>query len=120
METKCKALLSIYREWHAGEMFVGRSGPKHNLLSRLCLGRFAHREIDTVRMMENQRAHAGFRIHHDTLGQLHADLFRLEELPDRDLVFQIGARGVAKAVPLAAVARSKSLRHSQLLLIREA
>jgi hypothetical protein len=35
---------------------------------------FAHREIRAAWMNECQRAHAGFRIHHEALRQLHANL----------------------------------------------
>jgi len=42
----------------------------------------SHGEIRAVRVMKNQRADARLRVHHEALSELHADLFRLQELPD--------------------------------------
>jgi hypothetical protein len=38
-------------------------------------GRFGDAEVRAIGMLEHQRADAGFRIHHEALGKLHADLF---------------------------------------------
>src|SRR5579859_201820 len=71
-------------------------------------------------MMKDQRADAGFGVHHEAFGKLHPDFFRLEQLPDAGLIFQVGARRITKAVALAAIARSESLRHGHLGGIGEA
>src|SRR5271165_6367857 len=84
------------------------------------LGTVSHAEIDTIWMLKDQRAHAGLRIHHEPLGQLHSNVFRLQDLPDAGLIFQIWASRVAKAVPFAAITRCESLRHGNVRGIREA
>jgi hypothetical protein len=38
----------------------------------------AHRKIRAIRMMEDQRTHARFRIHHEAFRKLNTDLFRLQ------------------------------------------
>src|SRR5580704_3953258 len=62
-----------------------------------------HGEVRAIRMMKHQRADARLRIHHEALGELHADLFRFQELPNPSLVFQCGARGIAEAVTLPSI-----------------
>src|ERR1700756_1422867 len=80
---------------------------------------FANAEIRAVRVMQHQRAHARFRIHHEALRKLHADFFRLQELPKPRLILEMGARWIAKAVALPAVARSEPFRHGHLWRVRE-
>ncbi len=46
-------------------------------LFALCLA-ISHREVRAIRVMKRQGAHAGFRVHHEALGKLHADFFRLQ------------------------------------------
>ena len=55
-------------------------------------------------MMENQRADARFRIHHESFRQLNANFFRLQQLPESYLIFEIRTGRVAKAVALPAIA----------------
>jgi hypothetical protein len=43
-------------------------------------------------MVEDQRTHAGFGIHHEAVGQLHADILRRQQRPHRLLILQIRAR----------------------------
>ena len=68
------------------------------------LGGFADAKIGAVWMMEYQGTDTGLRIHHEPLGQLHADFLRPQQLPDARLVFEIGARRIPEAVALAAIA----------------
>ena len=42
------------------------------------LVRFAHTEVCAIRMMEDERANAGLRFHHEAFGQLDADFFWAE------------------------------------------
>lgn len=46
------------------------------LHSRLRFTFFAGTEIRTIRMMENERAYARFRVHHEAFRELNADFFR--------------------------------------------
>ncbi len=62
-------------------------------------------------MMEHERAHAGFWVHHEAFGQLHANLLRLQQLPDAGLILQGGAGGVAEAVAAASIFRSEAVDH---------
>src|SRR5580693_7767599 len=80
----------------------------------------AYTEIGAIGMMKYERAYAGFWVHHEALGELHADFFRLEELPHSGLVLEIGARGITEAIALAAIPRSKALGHGHFRGIGEA
>src|SRR5215471_17097585 len=64
---------------------------------------FAGIEIEAIRMMEYQRTHAGFRVHHHAIGQGHTNGLRFEQLPDALLILQIGTRRVAETIALAAI-----------------
>src|SRR5215475_9652430 len=77
-------------------------------------------KITAVGMMEDQRADAGFRIHHEAFGELNADFFGPQELPDAGLILQVGASRITEAVALAAIARSQALRHGHLGRVGEA
>src|ERR1700733_10673547 len=80
---------------------------------------FAHREVSAIRMMENKRADARLRLHHHSLGEMNADFFRMQQLPDALLIVHVGARAVAKTITLAAIFRSESLLHRHRGRIRE-
>ena len=71
-------------------------------------------------MVEDQRADAGFRVHHEAFRKLHADFFRLEQFPNASLIFQVGASRIAETVTLAPIARSEPRRHGHLRRIRKA
>src|SRR5262249_50238394 len=77
-------------------------------------------KITAIGMMEDQRADAGFRIHHEAFGELNADFFKPQELPDAGLILQIRANRITEAVALTAIARSQALRHNHLQRVREA
>ena len=64
----------------------------------------ADAEVRAIGMLENERADAGFGIHHHAFGKLHADFFGAQKLPDADLIIEIRARGISKAVAFAAIA----------------
>src|SRR5258708_26616751 len=80
----------------------------------------SHTEIRAIRVMKRQRAHARFRVHHETFRELHADLFRPQTLPDSRLIFQVRASRIPKAVSLPALARGDSFRHRHLRRVWEA
>src|SRR5215472_13905273 len=63
----------------------------------------SHTEICAVRMLEHERAHAGLRIHHESFGELHANLFGPQNLPDARLILQVRAGRIPEAVTLAAI-----------------
>ena len=52
-------------------------------------------------MGEHDGADAGFGVHHEAFGQVHADVFGAEQLEQPCLVFQVGAGRVAEAVAAA-------------------
>ena len=62
-------------------------------------------------MMKYERTHRCFRIHHEAFGQLYADVFGVQKLPDAGLVFERGTGRVAEAVPVSAIFRRKALNH---------
>src|SRR5260370_32987960 len=66
----------------------------------------ADAEVRAVRMMKSQGADTGFRFHHHPSGQLHADFFRLEKLPEANLTCKVGAIGMAKPVRPPAMGHS--------------
>src|SRR6267154_2732393 len=70
-------------------------------------------------MMEHHRADASFRVHHHPFGQLHSDFFLLQKLPEADLVVEVGASRIAKAVAFPAITRSETLRHRKFGRIGE-
>src|SRR5690242_20178779 len=80
----------------------------------------AHRKITAVGVMEDHRTDAGFGIHHESFGELHADVLGFEQLPDGGLIFQAGASRIAEAVALAPIAGSEALGHGHLGRIGEA
>ena len=47
-------------------------------LVRLRFAEVANAEVRAIRVMKYQRAHARFRIHHEPLGELHANFLRLQ------------------------------------------
>jgi hypothetical protein len=49
-------------------------------------GWVSYAEIGAVRVMEGERADAGFRVHHHALGELHADFLRTQQLPNAHLI----------------------------------
>ena len=111
------------RSPRGGEKRFCKTNPprrSERLRSRTVLTRIPNGEVGAIRMLKHKRTHAGLRIHHEALRQLHADLFRPQQLPNSRLIFQIRARRIAKAVSLPAVARSKSLRHGHFRRIGEA
>ena len=65
-------------------------------------------------MVKCQRAHACLRVHHESLGQFHADFFRPQQLPNACLVLQVRTRRIPKTVALAAVPRGEPLCHGHL------
>ena len=71
-------------------------------------------------MVEDQRADAGLGVHHHAVGELDADLLRLEQAPQDGLVVEVGAGRVAEAVALAAVAGREAVLHRQLRRVRKA
>src|ERR1700734_3111543 len=75
------------------------------------IGGVADREIRAIRMLEHERTDTGLRIHHESLGQLDANFFGPQQLPNRSLIVEVRARRITKTVALAPIARSKSLRH---------
>jgi hypothetical protein len=79
----------------------------------LCFGGFPHRKVRIIRLMKHQCADAGFGIHHHPFGELHANIFRFQKLPDPGLVLKVRARRITETVALAAVARSKPLSDGQ-------
>ena len=88
---------------------------------RLCgsIRCFADAKIRAIRVVEHERANAGFRLHHETFGQLHADFFRAEKLKDTGLVFERGTSGVAEAVTLPAIPGLEPVEHCRFGRIRE-
>src|SRR3984957_7473380 len=64
----------------------------------------AHRKVGAVRMMKNERADAGFRIHHHSFGQMHADLFGAQQDPEPGLIVEVGASRITEAITFAAIA----------------
>ena len=84
--------------------------------------RFAslRREVSAIRVVEHQRAHAGFRIHHHALGEVHADVFGVEQSEEALLVVQVGAGRIAEAVTLAAVFRREAVVHGESRGVGEA
>src|SRR3974390_3781323 len=79
----------------------------------------AHAEIPAIGVVKDQCTDACFCIHHESVRQLPANLFRLEQLPEPRLILQIRARRIAKTVPFALVLRSEPLRHGYLWRVRE-
>src|SRR5262249_59305119 len=77
------------------------------------------RVITRLRVVDDQGGDGGLRVHHEALGQVDADSLAWEEAEDRRLVGEIGARRVAGAVALAAVAGLEAIRHRQLRRIRQ-
>src|SRR6266852_5953620 len=71
-------------------------------------------------MVKHQRADTGLGIHHHAFGELHANLPRLEQLPETRLVVEVRAGGIAEAVALPAVARGEAILHRQLGRVGEA
>ena len=65
--------------------------------------RIAHAEISAIGMLEHERAHARFGVHHHAFGELDADFVGTQQLPDSGLIIEIGTRWVAKAVALPAI-----------------
>src|ERR1700738_3554957 len=80
---------------------------------------FPYPKIGAIRVMKHDCAYARFRIHHEALGQLDANLFRAQQFPERRLILQVRASRISKAVTLSAVSRSKPLRHCQVRSIWE-
>lgn len=56
----------------------------------------AYRKVSRVGVVEHQRRHARFGFHHETFGQLNADLFGPKQAEQSGLGFQIGTRWVAE------------------------
>ncbi len=86
----------------------------------LRLGLVADGEICAIGMVKDERADAGFGVHHHAFGEMHADFFGTQEHPDAGLVVEIGAGGIAEAVAFAAIARSKTVGHGHRGRIGEA
>ena len=55
--------------------------PRLGHQSSLALSGVANGKVRAVGVLEGQRTHAGFRVHHEAFGQLHADLFGAQQLP---------------------------------------
>ena len=72
--------------------------------NELGFARVANRKICAIRMMEDEGADAGFRVHHHPFGEVNSDFFGTQEEPDTGLVFEIRTSGIAEAVALAAIA----------------
>src|ERR1017187_8846553 len=72
---------------------------------------FIRREVGAIRMVEDDGAHAGLRLHHHAFGQLDADIAGLEQLEHAPLIVQVGTRGIAEAVALAVVLRREAVVH---------
>ena len=71
-------------------------------------------------MVEYQRADAGFGFHHHALGEVHAGLFRPQQLEEALLIVQVGTRRVAKAVALAVILRGEAIVHGHRGRVGEA
>src|SRR5208337_5480812 len=54
------------------------------------LSGFRGGEVGAIRMVEHQRADAGFGLHHHALGEPHASLFRAQQLEKPLLIVQVG------------------------------
>src|SRR5207244_5413693 len=72
---------------------------------------FTRRKVRAIGMVEHQRAHARLRVHHHAVGEPHADIFGLQQLPEALLVVEVRARRITEAVALAAIARREPLLH---------
>src|SRR5579862_453757 len=75
-----------------------RSGEPSPVLYQRWFRDFARSEVSAVRVMEDQRAHAGLRFHHHAFREMDADIIWPEQLPNPLLIIQIGARRIAEAV----------------------
>src|SRR5882762_9317531 len=117
-----KAAPMTQRSYESSSTLPGKAAPHRS--SRIwfnsCFGSITDAEISAVRMMEHHRADASFRVHHHPFGQLHADFFRLQKLPEADLVVEVGASRISKAVALPAITRSETLGHVEFRRIRKA
>src|ERR1700740_666626 len=80
----------------------------------------ADRKIRTIRMMKDQGADAGLRIHHEPFRELYANFFGLHQLPEGGLILEVRTGRVSEAVALSAIAGSKALRHSHFRGVGEA
>src|SRR5437016_3299818 len=64
-------------------------------------------EVLRRRVVEDEGGHRGLRLHHEARGQREADLFRLEQREQRDLVREVRPRRVAERDADAAAAASR-------------
>src|SRR5260370_1460446 len=71
-------------------------------------------------MVEYQRTHAGLGLHHHAFSESHADVLRPQQFPETLLIVQIGARGVAETVALAAILRGEAIMHRRSRRVGEA
>ena len=90
----------------------------YKLLLRVRL--VADGEIRAIRMVEDQRANAGFGVHHHAFREMDTNFFGFQEHPYAGLVVEIRAGGIAEAVTFAAVTRSETLGHGERGRIGEA
>src|ERR1700729_1423212 len=70
-------------------------------------------EVRAIGMMEDQRADAGFGVHHHAFGEMYADFFRFQKHPYAGLVVEIRTGGIAETVAFAAITRSETLGHGE-------
>src|SRR5687768_4993739 len=75
-------------------------GPSHR--SREAPGS-ADLEVLGFRMMEDEGRDGGLRVHHEALGELQADLRRIEQVEEDALVSQLRARGIPEGHAHAAI-----------------
>src|SRR6476469_4987329 len=74
----------------------------------------AYGKVGRSWMMKHERRDAGLGIHHETIGELHADLTWVEQAPDGGLIVEPGAGRIPEGVALAAVLGLKALKHRHL------
>src|SRR5579885_1230111 len=82
-------------------------------------GAFAHPKVTAIRVLEYQCADAGLRIHHEPFRQLDSNFFRLQQLPNSGLSFQVRARRITEAVALPPTPGRKPLSHPQFRRVGE-
>jgi hypothetical protein len=65
-------------------------------------------EVRAIWVVKQQRAGARFLIRHESIGELHAELFQPQQFPDACLILEIRTRRMTEAVEFLAIARSEA------------
>jgi len=73
-----------------------------------------HSEVTGIGMVEDDGGDASLGSHHVAIGELDTDLFRLKGREQFPLHGEIGAGRIAKAVPIAPIARRKGVLERKL------